>query len=553
MNLKEVFSLFLRYNYLPSKELLNSIIKNKVSLDEVEKVLSLSKKLELDGTLSVIDLIKYELLKSQEKEVNWEEIEKVRVFYEKNKGLVHFKTILSFFVNKEKLENYISCVLEKNYRKLNNSCLVSNFLLKEEKKDESNLNNEITKEDKKKENKDNKKKIDLLSLFNKDTTFSSDYKFADKIKVNDNIFDKIESNQLEDNEENNYNDENNEETFFEDNYNDLSSLNELNGKENELKKKQTNSPINDSRSELIKLKENKQTIINNKNNEKTNNSENKDKSNEIGSFDQKLIEEIKKKVENLVNNSHFSQNKVEFVDNPLKIIKSFEAKPKHVEVVDFLKYFRSKYKKIKEMLLKRASNLGKELVSIDNLKNNNEYAVIAMIREISQKGDYLVGIMEDLTGEIRFKVNTKEVKEAIELVPDDVALFIGRKKGKTFFIEKIIYPDVPNNSVRWLKDYGVNEDIYAVILSDIHVGSKLFLKKRFTKFIEWLNGKNNKYHGKIGYVIISGDLVDGIGVYPEQIEELEIGSGYEQYKTFAKFLELIPSEINVIVGPGNHD
>ena len=507
MRLKEVINLFLKNNYLPSKELLDFILTNKISIEELERVLSLSKKLQLDGTLSVVDFIKYELLKEQEKNVNWEELEKVRVLLEKNKGIAPFKTILSFFVDERKIEDYLNSCVFKNMRKFKCSVEVKE---KDEEKEEKNEEDFVFEESETKVN---------FTL--KDDVISGDYKaMYNRINNEENLFDEFIKKKPE-------------------------KKSEL---ENKSVEKATEKTKDDKQPE-IKRKSKEEKI------EKEEIGEFKEKveEREIGSFDNSLIEEIKKKVENLVKEAHFSQNKVEWVENNLKIVKSFKASPKKVDVVDFLKYFNSKYKKIKDFLIKRASNLGKDLISIDNLTDKNEYAVIAMVRDIEQRGDFLVGVIEDLTGEIRFKVNTKEVKDAIELVPDDVALFVGRKKGKTFYIDRIIFPDIPNNSVKWLKDYGVNEDIYAVVLSDVHVGSKLFLKDRFTKFIEWLNGKNNKYFGKIGYVIVSGDLVDGVGVYPEQVEELDIISGYEQYRTFAKFLELIPSEINVIISPGNHD
>ena len=68
--------------------------------------------------------------------------------------------------------------------------------------------------------------------------------------------------------------------------------------------------------------------------------------------------------------------------------------------------------------------------------------------------------------------------------------------------------------------------------SDIHVGSKLFLEKQFVKFIEWLNGNvdtRKDIAEKIKYLVISGDLVDGIGVYPNQDKELSISDIYKQY------------------------
>jgi len=485
VSIKEILKVFIDNGYLPSKEIFFSVMKGKIKKEELEKVFSFSKKLELDNNLTVIDLICYKLLKNQEKNVNWKEFEKFKVFVEKNKGQSPLKTVLSFFMNEKEIEDYFKNFVEKFFKEREFKFLELSKRSEIENNKEEDL--EDLKEDKQeiKENKveKNEKESNLFKFLKKEEVLVGDYKsISQNFDAEENIFDEV----IESNKEG-------------------------------------------------KTKDNKEN-----------------KAEEIGEMNKEFINEIKEKIKNTIN-ANYQTNKVEWVENDFKIIKSFKASPKKVEVVDFLKYFRSKYKKISEMLMNRLNGLSKDLVSIDNLKDNQTYTVIGMIREVIEKNNFLTGILEDLSGEIRFKVNYKEVKEAIEIVPDDVAAFVGKKKGNTFYIEKVIYPDIPNNSVKWLKDYGINEDIYALILSDVHIGSRLFLKEKFKKFIEWLNGKNNKYYGKIGFVLVNGDVVDGIGVYPEQIEELEIGSGYEQYKTFASFLELIPSEINVFVAPGNHD
>jgi DNA polymerase II small subunit len=59
--------------------------------------------------------------------------------------------------------------------------------------------------------------------------------------------------------------------------------------------------------------------------------------------------------------------------------------------------------------------------------------------------------------------------------------------------------------------------------------------------------------GQVKYVIIAGDVVDGIGVYPNQIRELAIKDINKQYRLAAGYFEQIPDYIEVIVTPGNHD
>ena len=49
------------------------------------------------------------------------------------------------------------------------------------------------------------------------------------------------------------------------------------------------------------------------------------------------------------------------------------------------------------------------------------------------------------------------------------------------------------------------------------------------------------------------DVVDGIGIYPKQYDELTIHTMEEQYAEFARFIKQIPSDKKIFICPGNHD
>ncbi len=59
--------------------------------------------------------------------------------------------------------------------------------------------------------------------------------------------------------------------------------------------------------------------------------------------------------------------------------------------------------------------------------------------------------------------------------------------------------------------------------------------------------------GQVKYVLIAGDLVDGVGVYPGQAKELAIRDIYSQYKALANYLKRIPDYIEILIVPGDHD
>jgi DNA polymerase II small subunit len=119
--------------------------------------------------------------------------------------------------------------------------------------------------------------------------------------------------------------------------------------------------------------------------------------------------------------------------------------------------------------------------------------------------------------------------------------------------EDIILPEVGQKPQRRAAD-----PVYAVLTSDIHMGSTKFNEEAFNRFLLWLNGKygNDKMKeiaGHVKYLLIAGDIVDGVGVYPNQIKELVIKDVHKQYRFASKLIEQIPDYIEVLISPGNHD
>jgi DNA polymerase II small subunit len=76
--------------------------------------------------------------------------------------------------------------------------------------------------------------------------------------------------------------------------------------------------------------------------------------------------------------------------------------------------------------------------------------------------------------------------------------------------------------------------------------------------LHWLNGRvgsdeQRRVASKVRYAIFVGDLVEGVGVYPNQERDLAITDVYKQYDYFEQYLKQIPSNIQIILVPGNHD
>lgn len=289
-------------------------------------------------------------------------------------------------------------------------------------------------------------------------------------------------------------------------------------------------------------------------------------SHETGLIEEKL-EELKnqktKKIDttNTVEIRNKEQEKKEknIQKENIAIIKNYTEQGKKLDITDFIKFFKSRYKKIERLLQKRQKL--QNLISINRLPGKKQREIVSIIglvieKEQTKNGNIILNI-EDLTGMIKVIINKNKQEiytSAKDTTLDEVIGITGLLADNIIFANNIILPDIP--LIQELKKS--NEEAYAIFLSDIHVGSKNFLEERFLKFLKWINGEigtqtQKDIAAKIKYLFILGDLVDGIGIYPNQEEELIIQDIYEQYKKCAELLDQIPKHITIILCPGNHD
>ena len=242
----------------------------------------------------------------------------------------------------------------------------------------------------------------------------------------------------------------------------------------------------------------------------------------------------------------------------VEIIDPYVDKPKKREVKDFVLYMKARYHALKTILLQRTEL--STVVSISKVyskKPKDAVAIIGLIYKIdkTKNGTYIIEL-EDPTGIIKIIINAKN-EELIniieELILDEVIGIIGTVAENAIYANKIIFPDLP------LKEYKkCRDDVSVVFLSDLHIGSNLFAKEEFERFIDWLNlnfgsEEQKEYAAKVKYLIISGDLIDGVGIYPGQEKELVLKDVYQQYNEVARYLSLIRKDITIVLSAGNHD
>jgi DNA polymerase II small subunit len=219
-------------------------------------------------------------------------------------------------------------------------------------------------------------------------------------------------------------------------------------------------------------------------------------------------------------------------------------------VDDFIKYFRSRLQKIRQIYVRN----GIQAMRISDVYTaQTEVRVIGIISDIREWKNVITFELEDEDASIRVIVTSEDLKMRMQYVTlDSVICVMGKIWNGRLYATDIVLPDIPLDR----KCNGSTEKIYALVVSDTHIGSKLFLETFFRKMLDWIKNGNDNHQelvDRIKYVIFAGDLVDGVGVYPEQEKELQIRDIYMQYKKASQLIDEIPEWIEIIMIPGNHD
>lgn len=229
---------------------------------------------------------------------------------------------------------------------------------------------------------------------------------------------------------------------------------------------------------------------------------------------------------------------------------------------DFTDYFRDRFDKLRDFIKTHRSTLTGMLPNIEQVKiyaEGKEVGIIGMVYDkiITKNGNILITLEdENATTKVLFVRSANPQQNAVfesakKLVSDDVIAIKGKIYNKLIIATTMTWPDIPIHSRK-----PTESDIGIAMMSDVHVGSKLFMEKEFGSMLKWLNGNidsKKELAGKVKYLIINGDVADGIGVYPNQDRDLAILDIYKQYAIFFDFLYSIPDYIEVFVTPGNHD
>ena len=215
------------------------------------------------------------------------------------------------------------------------------------------------------------------------------------------------------------------------------------------------------------------------------------------------------------------------------------------EYPDFVDYFRDRFNRLSRTLRSRIQPRSIESAA----SGGKDVALVGMVNEVrttSSDRDNRLVELEDPTGTIRLLLSDELVETAETLVVDEVIGIEGRLSddGGMVFVEEVHFPEVPPRR----EPNTASRDVKAVLVSDVHVGSDTFVGDHWDLFADWLADRAD-----VEYVLVGGDLVEGVGIYPGQDEELEVIDLYDQYAACAERFAQLPDDVEIITITGNHD
>jgi len=236
---------------------------------------------------------------------------------------------------------------------------------------------------------------------------------------------------------------------------------------------------------------------------------------------------------------------IEVVSDPTTQIAPAEAD------LGFKKLFQDRYWRLLGVARRRPDS--KNMVSIESVKGQKveKVKVGGLISSRDSRRGNVELTIDDPTGSVRIQCREDCADDAMRIPLDSFVLAeVSRARGGQLFATSLSMPDVPNH-----KAGTSSHRAYAVLLSDLHIGSKMFLRDDFQRFILWLNGKLGDLDvvSRVKYVVIAGDVIDGIGVYPGQENQLVERDLKKQYSLAAELIAQIPKHVKILVSPGNHD
>ena len=235
------------------------------------------------------------------------------------------------------------------------------------------------------------------------------------------------------------------------------------------------------------------------------------------------------------------------------------------KMFDMRSCFADRLRQIRQMMIVGRSLPRRPISNSEAWRNRQRYSstdyevtLVGLVSETrwARSGNFNF-VIEDDTMQIRCSLKppsgASNLHPALDgLMDDDVVGVSGHfligERNPLFLANDIHMPPLGRHSKATASE---DEAVSAAFLSDAHVGSKTFLSPQWEKMIEWF--RTDPLARTVKYFVLSGDGVDGVGIYPGQQRHLAITDLFNQYGELARLLEGLPDWVDLMILPGNHD
>lgn len=229
------------------------------------------------------------------------------------------------------------------------------------------------------------------------------------------------------------------------------------------------------------------------------------------------------------------------------------------DIVPFRRLFQDRFERLSNILITHFNKIDSVLkrnLLPEEIPRNKGGILLGMVQDtrVLHTNKFVIQL-EDPESEIITNCvmvqDSKSFPEYRDILRDSVIGISGvlPKNFKGGNITAFWGKDVIRPSFSQIQFNPTSEPHKLLFIADLHFGSKYFSRSIFAKLINFLNLKSEE----ISALIIAGDLVDGVGRFSDQKQEIIAHSLQAQYEGLATLLKEVPSHIQIMVIPGEHD
>ncbi|ARS63637.1 DNA polymerase II small subunit [Candidatus Nitrosomarinus catalina] len=243
------------------------------------------------------------------------------------------------------------------------------------------------------------------------------------------------------------------------------------------------------------------------------------------------------------------QSDLKVLSDPTEKITSGEG------VKGYNAFFSSRFNKLKRIVSDRPESKKIKSIAVVKSKLQKEWEVekdvyvCGLLTTRNAERNITKLVLEDPSGSIEGIIFDEELQKTAGtlLIDQFVIARVASAKNSGLMIKDLILPDLPEQKINKSES-----EVYVVFLSDLHIGSKYFMEDELVEFVKWISSPDPVAR-KVRFVLIGGDMVDGVGIYPNQNKELVCQTIEEQLQKAEDLLDKIPKNVKIVVMPGNHD